>query len=567
MDKGQLYQLNQCLQYRCRCAVDVLRCQNYYTGMQYLKSIRADLEQFVNCAIQDLDILGENMQLLLVQTLQAVMQAQENEDYVLLADLIEMQLLIDLDMIQNNLRDQLAVFDDESEIWAKNIAWINKNTNLEDTAVRIREVCKHQSDALGREIWTEQTNTGAKTLVAKDVKGVYYFHSNIDPYYEARRFADWYYTPEKREYVVYGLGLGYHVEALLNLDESIRIRVFEQDIKVIYYFLRSRLQNKILTNSNIEIIYDPEWKSFAKSLETNPVVVIHHPSLRHIGQKNIRERMEYMFIRDSGIRNQHNLMVSNFRENELHCLHNVDELQEQFRGKRAVIVAAGPSLDRNIVQLREKPSDVLIISVGTVFHKLMQCGVGVDYVIVSDAQPTIRDQFCRDFDRKIPLLVLSTASKCVATEYAGEKYIIYQKDYPMSEDAARIKRYNTYETGGSVSTTALDVCLRLGCKSAAYIGLDLAYTESRGHADGTTGVESIDTTDMKLVPGYEIINVEQGYEMKKMAVASSHLFDMYRQWIEKRVSNAAVPVFDATEGGSIIQGLEIITLKEYMQNN
>ncbi len=72
---------------------------------------------------------------------------------------------------------------------------------------------------------------------------------------------------------------------------------------------------------------------------------------------------------------------------------------------------------------------------------------------------------------------------------------------------------------------------------------------------------------MKLVPGYEIINVEQGYEMKKMAVASSHLFDMYRQWIEKRVSNAAVPVFDATEGGSIIQGLEIITLKEYMQNN
>ena len=181
MDKDQLYQLNQCLQYRCRCAVDVLRCQNYYTGMQYLKSIRADLEQFVNCAIQDLDILGENMQLSLVQTLQAVMQAQENEDYVLLADLIEMQLLIDLDMIQNNLRDQLAVFDDESEIWAKNIAWINKNTNLADTAVRIREVCKHQSDALGREIWTEQTNTGAKTLAAKDVKGVYYFHSNIDP--------------------------------------------------------------------------------------------------------------------------------------------------------------------------------------------------------------------------------------------------------------------------------------------------------------------------------------------------------------------------------------------------
>ena len=137
----------------------------------------------------------------------------------------------------------------------------------------------------------------------------------------------------------------------------------------------------------------------------------------------------------------------------------------------------------------------------------------------------------------------------------------------MSEDAARIKRYNTYETGGSVSTTALDVCLRLGCKSAAYIGLDLAYTESRGHADGTSGVKNMDTSDMKRVPGYEIINTQQGDRIKKMEVASSHLFDMYRHWIENRVSQTSIPVFDATEGGSIIQGLKIITLKDYLQNN
>lgn len=134
----------------------------------------------------------------------------------------------------------------------------------------------------------------------------------------------------------------------------------------------------------------------------------------------------------------------------------------------------------------------------------------------------------------------------------------------MSEDAARVKRCNTYETGGSVSTTALDVCLRLGCKSVAYIGLDLAYTESRRHEAGTTGVESIDTTDMKLVDGYELVDADN---MKPMQVASSHLFDMYRQWIEKRVSKASVPVFDATEGGSIIKGLEIVTLKDYLQNN
>lgn len=566
MNKYELYQLNQRLQFHCRCAINVLHCQNYYSGMQCLQNIRMELEQYLGGIMRESEFLEDDTQSLLVQSLQAIMQAQENEDYVLLADVIEIQLLADLNIIQNKMRESLSAFEDESEIWNKNNKLITKDTRLIDTVKRISEECKCKSGLLEREIWTEQTNSGAKTLAAKDEKGVVYFHSNIDPYYEAWQFANWYYRPEKKEYVIYGLGLGYHIEALMNLDESIHVRVFEQDINVLYYFLRSRIQNKILTNPHIEITYDPELKKFADALNENAVVVMHHPSLRHIKQKNVRERMEYMFIRDSGIRNQYNLMVSNFRENELHCVHNVDELYQQFQGKRAVIVAAGPSLDRNIDVLKQKPSDVLIISTGTIFHKLLQYGIGVDYVIVSDAQPSIRKQFQQDFNCDIPLLVLSTASKCVATEYAGDKYIIYQKDYPLSENAAKVKKRNIYETGGSVSTTALDVCLRLGCKSVAYIGLDLAYTGEKRHSNGTVGVEKIDTSDMRMVSGYELIGAYNDYKKVNVEVPSSHLFDMYRQWIEDRVSRTTTPVFDATEGGSVIKGLEIATLKEYLQN-
>lgn len=566
MNKYELYQLNQRLQFRCRCAINVLHHQNYYAGMQCLQHIHMELEQYLGGIMQESEFLDNDTQALLVQSLQAIMQAQENEDYVLLADVIEIQLLTDLDIIQNKMRENLSAHEDESEIWNKNIDIIRRDVKLIDTVKLISEECKNKSGSLEREMWTEQTNSGAKTLAAKDEKGIFYFHSNVDPYYEAWQFANWYYRPEEKKYVVYGLGLGYHIEALMNLDESIHVRVFEQDINVIYYFMRSRIQNKILSNPHIEITYDPELKNFADALQENVVVVMHHPSLRHIKQKNVRERMGYMFIRDSGIRNLYNLMVSNFRENVVYCTHNVDELHNQFQGKRAVIVAAGPSLDRNIDALKQKPSDVLIVSTGTVFHKLLQCGIGVDYVIVSDAQPSIRKQFQQDFDRDIPVLILSTASKCVATEYAGDKYIIYQKDYPLSENTARVKKTNMYETGGSVSTTALDVCLRLGCRSVAYIGLDLAYTDGKGHTTGTAGVETMDTSDMRMVPGYELTSAGIGYKKIDVEVASSHLFDMYRQWIEDRVSRTETPVFDATEGGSVIEGLEIITLKQYLQN-
>ena len=76
----------------------------------------------------------------------------------------------------------------------------------------------------------------------------------------------------------------------------------------------------------------------------------------------------------------------------------------------------------------------------------------------------------------------------------------------------------------------------------------------------------MDTSGMRMVPGYELTSAGIGYKKIDVEVASSHLFDMYRQWIEDRVSRTETPVFDATEGGSVIKGLEIITLKQYLQN-
>ena len=566
MLKYELYELNRQLQCQCRCTVDVLRYQNYYAGMQLMQHIHLGLEQFLSKAVLDTQVFDLDTQTMFMQSLQAVIQAQENSDYVLLADVLELQLLADLENIQNRIRNCIDFSNIETSLWNANVQSLSKkDDSLAEELKKIGKAIIDRSSNEELSVWIEPTNSGSQTLVTKDDKGIYYFHSNNDPFYEAWQLANWYYQPDKRQYIIYGLGLGYHVEALADMDESIQIQVFEQDIEVIYYFLKSRKQDKLLDNSNIKIVFDPELKQFSHSLTENAVVILHHPSLRHIKQNTIRERMEYMFIRDSGIRNQHNLMVSNFRENELNCKHNVDELRDEFAGKKAVIVAAGPSLDKNIELLKQKPEDCLIISTGTVFHKLIQAEIDVDYVIVSDAQPTIFSQFCQDLEKRIPILVLSTASKCVASQYAGEKYIIYQKDYDLSENMAKEKDRSVYQTGGSVSTTALDVCLKLGCKSVAYIGLDLAYTDKKGHADGTTGVEKIDTSDMRIVPGYEIIKTDNRYEINNIDVPSSHLFDMYRQWIEDRVTRTTIPVFDATEGGSVVNGLEITTLQDYLE--
>ena len=46
----------------------------------------------------------------------------------------------------------------------------------------------------------------------------------------AADFARYYYTIECPSYVVWGLGLGYHIHELFRLDDGIRIQVFESDL-------------------------------------------------------------------------------------------------------------------------------------------------------------------------------------------------------------------------------------------------------------------------------------------------------------------------------------------------
>ena len=78
MDRYDLYQLNQRLQFHCRCAINVLHRQNYFAGMQCLQHIHKELDQYLEGMMQESECMGNDIQMSLVQSLRAIMQAQEN---------------------------------------------------------------------------------------------------------------------------------------------------------------------------------------------------------------------------------------------------------------------------------------------------------------------------------------------------------------------------------------------------------------------------------------------------------------------------------------------------------
>lgn len=556
------------IQQECHNIIASARCQYYYYIQIGVDRLRILLDMLLNdIANTDINLSDEGMTML-VNILEEMIQALACGDFILVADLIELKLLPILLDIQEIIRANYDVmFFDET--WEHNIEKL-RNIDLRLASFVEEEKDKWIKNEL-QDYWLEPTNSGLYTMATGDSVGKYYFHGNVNPQRDSILLAQSFFNPSCRCYIVYGLGLGYLPWALNKIHDGADIEIYESDIKIILQAMLANNLDWIWDNDEVRLVYDPEFKQFINAIhdimeikdDSDKVMVMHYESIRSIKQEEIRQKMEQLFVRDNGIRRESSYMRINFIHNILRCDKSVDALKDLFKGKKAIIVAAGPSLDKNIKLLLDKPKNTIIVSTGTVYKKLIDCGIVVDFVIISDAEKAITQQFDGVWEEKVPLLVLSTAYYKCAEKYSGSKYIIFQEGYKDAEIEAEKRGVSVFKTGGSVSTIALDVCIRFGCAEICFIGLDLAYTDGYSHAQNTSGERTKNIDNLKAVSGY--ILSDKGILEKE--VYSNRLFDLYRRWIEQRITedDVSMPVYDATEGGSVIEGMEIISLKEYMR--
>jgi hypothetical protein len=108
-------------------------------------------------------------------------------------------------------------------------------------------------------------------------------------------------------------------------------------------------------------------------------LIIHHPSLRQIQNPRLKKKLEEFFLDENSLRNGEKILACNFYQNMMLAKRKQLELitkqnQLDFTGKDVFLIAAGPSLDRNIELLKEKRENSIIIAMGTVFRKLMEAG-------------------------------------------------------------------------------------------------------------------------------------------------------------------------------------------------
>ncbi|GAA0076327.1 DUF115 domain-containing protein [Clostridium sp. CTA-5] len=152
----------------------------------------------------------------------------------------------------------------------------------------------------------------------------------------------------------------------------------------------------------------------------------------------------------------------------------------------AIVVSAGPSLDKNIQDMiinKDKIKKCFVIANNRTFSALIKNGIKPDLVVVIDPADAMYDMMKECLNEDVPLVYYEYTNRHLTKKYQGEK--IYVSNL-FSKIIQEMNRFSGLSQGGSVAHTCLAMANLLGCNPIILVGQDLAYTYDKHHSDKAT---------------------------------------------------------------------------------
>lgn len=333
-----------------------------------------------------------------------------------------------------------------------------------------------------RAIKVLQTKESNYTLSIDNV----FLHSKYYPTKEAERFIEGNIQrlQNTKIIVVYGIGLGYHLEKMLNsIVEDAKIFAFDADNEIIHKSEELGMLDKIKNDKRIELFYDYN-KKFLKELSEKislaQDIIIYKPSVKTLPteyEELINLLNSYELARE-GIEKFGEKMGENYTDNLNDNHEDIKDFfaKTNFCNKPIVIAAGGPSLECTLEQLNSYRDKVYIFALGRTIDILMKNGIKPNIITIIDPQDIVYEQIKDYLQLDLPLCFLSTACSKAVKNYKGPKYIFFNDLDENNKDKIIIN------TGKSVAVAALDIAVKSGSKQIIFVGQDLSFVNNKFHA-------------------------------------------------------------------------------------
>lgn len=429
----------------------------------------------------------------------------------------------------------------------------------------------------------EDAKNGYKTLSIKKDENYVYIHSKYDPVREAEAIIEEYKDIESDSSIIfYGVGLGYHIDAFLNQHPNVNYYIYEPIPEILYAYLSNKeikdLPSKKLkgltTGTDKETIYKFLNEYIDKSTGKFIMVVLpQHKNLFEEDYKNFLDiyrevaknkktgtLTEYAFQKRWILNSMKNLKEILSTSNIL------VEKKEQFKGKTALLVAAGPSLNEEIENIRYIKDNRLayIFSVGSAINTLVYNEIYPDAACTYD--PTEKNQIVFEKVKDmgisdIPMIFGSSVGYETLENYRGNKHHMLTSQDTIAAYYLKVKEDVSIDfvfDAPSIAVVTLQLLYKLGFSTIILAGQNLAYRDKKKHSEGID--YSTDVTEEEIKKGIWIKDV-YGNE-----VLTDEGFNRMRQQLELYIGSFEnTKVINTTKGGAHIEGTTFIELEEVIE--
>lgn len=318
-----------------------------------------------------------------------------------------------------------------------------------------------------------------------------YLHNIQNPLQEAQEIFSMAQNEPVAIHFIYGLGLGYLFQVAA-LNSKGTVILYEPDLNILKIaFTLVDFSNDIL-KSNVFIADTLEKCSdyiHQKSNTKNTPLLLSTNSYRKLdedGFNNLVKELQGIvgsFLLDLKYTKERFYTLAVNTLNNIPSLINdipLAEFKDKFLGKTAVIVSAGPTLDRNIETIKKYRDKIVLFVVGTAAKSVIKHNIKPDFVCVIESY---------DCSKQLENLDLTDVN-FITEPYSHNNlrkfnfkntYLHMSSNLPVNSLWSEIAGVKTdeYISKGTVSYMALNCARILGCKKLVLVGQDLAYLEGQ----------------------------------------------------------------------------------------
>lgn len=421
-----------------------------------------------------------------------------------------------------------------------------------------------------------------------------YLHSRYDPLREARDFCK---TLEQRDaytVILAGLGLGYHVKALIEmLGAETVIFVTEPDLPTVKTALEHTDLSQELATGRVEILTTLEKDALHDRLQRHSTVLMlgaafvappvardHNADFHNACRQAITDFIAFAKISIITLLKNAAITCRNIANNLPTYVSTppADVLRGRFTGVPAILVAAGPSLAKNIDQVHALRGNAVLIAAQTTLRVLLNKGIEPHFVTSLDFSELSR-QFFEGVDIPDDLVLVAEpkATWHVIDTFrgtpamAGRRVVLLDNEFAHRCVGEDLAKRTPMEAGSTVMHLALYLAQWLGCDPIIFIGQDLGFSGHCYYAPGVpihrawqTELGRFGTLEMKewerIVRSREIL--QKTKDLAGRDIYTDEQMFSYREQFERDFAKTTARVIDATEGGVRMAGTTVMTLQE-----